>query len=118
MKTDHTGNRQDRNRNTISICEQGNRSGDRKKENTDLETNVSQLKLGVKVSGKRYKFNLLQNGKIVMNQENTVKFGVRSIHRLSKRRVGIDTGWKMDKLLEFVLVKNFSIGTEKVRIKT
>ena len=70
------------------------------KENTDFEANVSQPKIGVKVNGKDHEFELLQgetqkfeNGKIVMNQESTIKFAVEvpTIHQ--KWRVGAYSDW-------------------------
>ena len=70
------------------------------KENTDLEANINQPKIGVKVNGKDHEFGLLQgetqkfeNGKIVMNQDSTIKFEVEvpTVHQ--KWRVGAYADW-------------------------
>ncbi len=70
------------------------------KENTDLEANISQPKIGVKVNGKDHEFDLIQgetqkfeNGKIVMNQDSTIKFEVEvpTVHQ--KWRVGAYSDW-------------------------
>ncbi len=70
------------------------------KENTDFEANLNQPKIGVKVNGKDHKFDLLQgetqkfeNGKIVMNQDSTIKFEVEvpTVHQ--KWRVGAYSEW-------------------------
>ena len=71
-----------------------------RREATDVETNIKQPSIGVKVNGKPYEFGLLQgetqkfeNGKIVMNQESTIKFEVEvpTIHQ--KWRVGAYADW-------------------------
>ena len=70
------------------------------KENTDLEANINQPKIGAKVNGKDHEFDLLQgetqkfeNGKILMNQESTIKFDVEvpTVHQ--KWRVGAYSEW-------------------------
>ena len=70
------------------------------KENIDLEANINQPKIGVKVNGKDHEFGLLQgetqkfeNGKIVMNQDSTIKFEVEvpTVHQ--KWRVGAYADW-------------------------
>lgn len=75
-----------------------------KREDTDVETNIKQPSIGVKVNGKPYEFGLLQgetqkfeNGKIVMNQESTIKFEVEvpTIHQ--KWRVGTYAEWGTSK---------------------
>ena len=74
------------------------------KENTDLEANISPPKIGVKVNGKDHEFALLQgetqkfeNGKIVMNQDSTIKFEVEvpTVHQ--KWRVGAYGEWEAGK---------------------